>query len=76
MKTVDTIARSRREFVRGRPIKKIARGLHVSRNTVREILRSGEAASSYERETQPQPRIGLFCLTARLAITMSPLRCA
>jgi transposase len=59
MKTVETIARVRREFfVRGRPIKEIARDLHVSRNTVRKILRSGETAFSYERETQPLPRIG------------------
>ena len=59
MKTVETIARVRREFfVRGRPIKEIARELHVSRNTVRKILRSGATAFSYERETQPLPRIG------------------
>jgi transposase len=59
MKTVDTIARVRREFfVRGRSIKEIVRDLHVSRNTVRKILRSGETAFSYERETQPLPRIG------------------
>jgi len=42
MKGVDTIARVRREhFVRGRSIKEISRDLHVSRNTVRKILRSG-----------------------------------
>ena len=43
MKGVDTIARVRREFyVRGRSIKEICRELHVSRNTVRKILRSDE----------------------------------
>jgi transposase len=58
MKGVDTIARVRREFfVRGRSIKEIVRELHVSRNTVRKILRSGETAFTYERETQPLPRI-------------------
>jgi DNA-binding NarL/FixJ family response regulator len=37
--------RVRREFyVRGRSIKEICRELHVSRNTVRKILRSGETA--------------------------------
>ena len=41
MKGVETIARVRREFfVRGRTIKEICRDLHVSRNTVRKILRS------------------------------------
>jgi len=41
MKGVDTIARVRREFfVRGRSIKEIARELHISRNTVRKIVRS------------------------------------
>ena len=59
MKGVDTIARVRREFyVRGRSIKEICRELHVSRNTVRKILRSGETAFVYERNVQPQPKIG------------------
>src|SRR5690606_13723515 len=34
--------------------------LHVSRNTVRKVLRSGETAFSYQRERQPLPRIGPF----------------
>jgi len=59
MKGVDTIARVRREFcVRGRSIKEICRELHVSRNTVRRILRSGATAFEYERRVQPQPKIG------------------
>jgi transposase len=59
MKGVDTIARIRREFfVRGRPIKEIVRELHVSRNTVRKVLRGGATAQQYEREVQPLPRIG------------------
>jgi len=58
MKGVDTIARVRREyFVRGRPIREIARELHISRNTVRKILRSGETAFAYERSVQPQPKL-------------------
>ena len=56
MKGVDTIARIRREFFRhGKPIKEIVRELHVSRNTVRKVLRSGATAFSYEREVQPRP---------------------
>jgi hypothetical protein len=39
-------------------VKKIARELHVSRNTVRKILRTDETDFSYERERQPMPRIG------------------
>lgn len=59
MKGVDTIARVRREFfVRGRSIKEIVRELHISRNTVRKILRSGVTAFAYERSVQPQPRLG------------------
>jgi transposase len=59
MKSVDTIARVRREhFVRGKTIKEIVRDLHVSRNTVRKILRSGATSFEYERRVQPQPRLG------------------
>ena len=54
MKGVDTIARIRREFfVRGKTIKEIVRELHVSRNTVRKVLRSGATEFTYEREVQP-----------------------
>ncbi len=61
MKGVDTIARVRREFfVRGRTIKEICRELHVSRNTVRKIIRSDETAFEYERSVQPQPKIGAW----------------
>ncbi|MEO1315143.1 MAG: IS21 family transposase, partial [Pseudomonadota bacterium] len=59
MKGVDTIARVRREFfVRGKTIKEICRDLHVSRNTVRKIIRSGATEFEYERRVQPQPKIG------------------
>jgi transposase len=39
-------------------IKEIARELHVSRNTVRKVLRSGATAFEYEREVQPLPKLG------------------
>jgi transposase len=59
MKGVDTIARVRREFfARGRTIKEIVRDLHISRNTVRKILRSGATEFTYERAHQPLPKIG------------------
>ena len=58
LKTVDTIARVRRAFhVQDWSIKKICRELHVSRNTVRRIIRSDETAFSYDREHQPRPKI-------------------
>ena len=61
MKGVDTIARVRREyFVRGKSIKEIVRELHVSRNTVRKIIRSEETAFEYDRSVQPQPKIGAW----------------
>src|SRR3954462_9936121 len=59
MKGVDTIALIRREFfIRGRPIKEIVRELHVSRNTVRKVVRSGATALTYERDVQPLPKLG------------------
>ena len=59
MKGVDTIARIRREFfVRGKTIKEIVRELHVSRNTVRKVLRSGATEFTCEREVQPLPKLG------------------
>ena len=59
MKGVDTIARIRREFfIRGRSIKDIVRDLHVSRNTVRKVIRSGATSFAYEREVQPLPKLG------------------
>jgi transposase len=59
MLVVETIGRIRREhLVKGKSIKKIARDLKISRNTVRKILRSGETSFSYEREVQPRPRLG------------------
>ena len=59
LKRVDTIARVRRAFhVQGWSMKRIVRELHVSRNTVRKILRSDETDFRYERERQPMPRVG------------------
>ena len=59
MLTVETIGRIRREhFIKGKTIREIARGLKVSRNTVRKVLRSGETAFEYERNVQPRPKLG------------------
>ena len=59
MLIVETIGRIRREHLgKGKSIKEISRTLHLSRNTVRRILRSGETALSYDREVQPRPKLG------------------
>ena len=59
MLVVETVGRIRREhFVQRKPIKEIARDLGISRNTVRKVLRSGETAFVYERDVQPQPKLG------------------
>ena len=50
MLVVETIAKVRRaDFVDGKSIKQIYRDLRLSRNTVRKVVRSGEAAFSYDR---------------------------
>jgi hypothetical protein len=67
---VGTIARVRREHF-GKTIKEIARDLHLSRNTVRKILRSG--ASSFEYERRIQLKIGDRSRVSRTA-PASPAR--
>jgi transposase len=65
MLVVETIAKIRRyHFVEGRTIRQIARDLHLSRNTVRKVIRRNETEHRYEREKQPLPRLGAF--TGRL----------
>src|SRR3954454_14419238 len=59
MLVVETVGRIRREhFIQGKPIKEIARDLGISRNTVRKVLRAGKTAFAYERDVQPQPKLG------------------
>lgn len=56
VKTIAQICRAC--FVQGKSIKAIVRELQVSRRTVRKIVRSEETEFSYERSSQPQPKIG------------------
>ena len=59
MLVVETIARIRRDhLVKGVPIKKIARDLRVSKNTVRKVVRGDATAHGYERKIQPMPELG------------------
>ncbi len=58
MLIVETIGKVRRDyFVDGKSIKAIMRDRKISRNTVRKIVRGGETAFSYERRSQPRPRL-------------------
>jgi transposase len=69
MLTVEAIGRIRREhFIKGKTIREIARGLKVSRNTVRTVLRSGETAFEYERNVQPRPKLGRWTGGARRSV--------
>ena len=67
MLVVETIARIRRDhLVSGVPIKKIARDLWVSKNTVRKVVRGDETSYSYERKIQlAMPKLGSCRLTRR-----------
>jgi transposase len=70
MLVVETVARIRRaHFVQGKSIKAISRELGISRNTVRRVLRSEATSLSYDRTTQPRPKLGAWAdlLDQRLA---------
>jgi transposase len=61
MVTVETIGRIRRAFlVDKKPIRQIVRELRISRQTVRKAIRSPATAFRYDRQVQPQPRLGAF----------------
>ena len=56
MVTVETIGKVLHAFlVKGRSIKRIARELHLARNTVRGIVRGEETERRYTRADQPLP---------------------
>ena len=61
MVTVETIGRIRRAFlVDKKPIRQIVRELRISRQTVRKAVRGSATEFRYERQVQPQPRLGAF----------------
>ena len=61
MVTVETIGGIRRAFlVDHKPIRQIVRELRVSRKTVRKAVRGSSTEFRYERQAQPQPRLGEF----------------
>ena len=58
MLVVETIAKIRRlHSVDGKSIKQICRELRLSRNTVRKVIRSDATEFTYDRATQPRPKI-------------------
>src|SRR5215471_12426862 len=61
MVTVETIGRIRRAFwVDKKPIRQIVRELRISRQTVRKAVRGASTEFRYERQVQPQPRLGAY----------------
>src|SRR5262250_894035 len=61
MVTVETIGRIRRAFlVEKKPIRQIVRELRISRQTVRKAIRGSSVEFRYERQVQPQPRLGAY----------------
>src|SRR3954452_8642508 len=61
MMTVETIGRIRRAFlVDKKPIRQVVRELRVSRQTVRKAIRGSATEFRYERQVQPQPRLGAY----------------
>ena len=58
---MDTIHEVRiAHFVKEKGIREIARDFNLSRNTVRNIIRSGKTDQVYERTEQPRPKLGSF----------------
>jgi transposase len=58
MLIVETIAKIRiRHHVKNESIKKIAKELNLSRNTVRKALREDKTANVYQREAQAAPKL-------------------
>lgn len=61
MLIVETIRKIRCAFGRdGKSIRQIARDFHLSRNTVKKVLRGDLTEFTYSRTTQPMPKLGAF----------------
>jgi len=61
MLNVETIRKVRQAHFRdGKKIRAICRELNLSRDKVRNIIRSGITDQKYERSTQPHPKLGSF----------------
>ena len=61
MLIVETIRKIRLAIHRdGKSIRKTARDLNLSRNTVRKVIRSDKTALEYKRKSQRYPRLGAY----------------
>ena len=61
MQTVETIRKIKLAYGReGKSIGQIARDFHMSRNTVRKVIRSESTKFEYRRRVQPMPRMSGF----------------
>jgi transposase len=61
MLTVETVLKVRLAGMRdGQSVRGIAKKYHLSRNTVRRYLRSGEVEPRYQRQQEVKPKLGPF----------------
>lgn len=61
MLTVETIRKVRIAYHRdGKSIRKTAKDLRLSRNTVRKVVRSDQTSFEYRRSKQPFPKLGAY----------------
>lgn len=61
MLIVESIRKVRLAYHRDhKPIREIARDFNLSRNTIRKIIRTDSTEFTYERKTQPRPRLEPF----------------
>ena len=59
MLVVETIAKIQRDWhIKHKSIRSISKDRGLSRNTVRNVLRSKERPTSYQRSKQPRPKLG------------------
>jgi len=57
---VETIRKIRLASRDGKSIRQIAKHMHLSRNTVRKVLRSNKTAFEYERKQTYRPKLGAY----------------
>lgn len=58
---MESIQKVRKAHLRDhKPIREIARDFHLSRNTIRKIIRTNATEFTYERKVQPRPRLEPF----------------
>ena len=61
MLIMETIRKIRLSVHRdGRSLRKTAKDLNLSRNTVRKVIRSQQTAFKYRRDNQPMPKLGAY----------------